>query len=67
MVLHFREHHGGHQQDVLFRVVKHTRTALERQVWESVMIDAPTDPSLCLNLKAEWGGSKDPELTAKES
>ena len=49
------------------RVVRQTETALERQVWESVKIDslAARDPKGCLNLKSEWGQSKNPSLEAK--
>ena len=49
------------------RVVKQTETATERQVWESVKIDSMTekDPKNCLNLKSEWGLSKNPSLETK--
>ena len=42
------------------------RTALERQVWESVNIDRlSTNPRSCLNLKSQWGLSQTPFLQAK--
>ena len=68
MVDHFLDHHGGEQQEILFRTVGHFHKALERQVWESVEIDS-TVASIglhrCLNSKTEWGGSKDPALVNK--
>ena len=63
--IHFSEVHQGQQQEVLLRVIKKAQTALSRQVWESVLIDSQPDPSLCLNLKSEWGGSRDPTLVHK--
>ena len=70
MVQHHQEHHSGQPQEVLFRVVQKFKTALERQVWESVTIDS-TNASLghkrCLNNKTEWGSSKDPALVHKRS
>ena len=48
------------------RTLKECRTALERQAWESVMIDRLTkNPEQCLNLKNEWGLSKKPALETK--
>ena len=42
------------------------RTALERQIWESVWIDRlSTKPEACLNLKSEWGQSQTPHLMAR--
>ena len=58
MVEHFLDHHGGEQQEVLFRTVGHFHKALERQVWESVEIDstvASIGLQRCLNSKTEWG------------
>ena len=38
------------------RILAQPRTALERQVWESVNIDRLSlNPEACLNLKSEWG------------
>ena len=39
MVGHFLDVHRGQRQVVLMRTVRNTNTALERQVWESVIID----------------------------
>ena len=39
LVLHFQETHEGWQQEIIMKTVRQTRTALERQVWGSVMID----------------------------
>ena len=44
------------------------RTALGRQVWESVMIDKlSTKPHQCLNLKTEWGQSRTPAFRQKHN
>ena len=50
------------------RVVATANTALERQTWESVRIDtlAAESPESCLNLKTEWGLSKNPSLVARD-
>ena len=42
-------------------------TPLERQTWESVRIDTlvAESPESCLNLKTEWGLSKNPSLVAR--
>ena len=46
--------------------VKAARTALERQVWESVQIHRIlTRGDTCLNLKTEWGSSNTPLLENK--
>ena len=56
LVIHFKEVHNGMEQEVLFRTIMHARTALERQVWESVHIDRLShNPQQCHNLKTEWG------------
>ena len=48
------------------RTVKQARTALERQVLESVIIDKLSHKvEACLNLKNEWGHSKNPSLLPK--
>ena len=48
------------------RTVKQARTALEWQVWESVMIDRLSHKlEDCMNLKREWGQSKSPSLSCK--
>ena len=64
MVEQFEEVHQGQKQDVLMRVVRQERTALERQVWEFVVIDclAAKTPKASLNHKIEWGLSKKPSL-----
>ena len=52
VVMHFNEVHNGIKQEILMRVVKHARTAMERQGWDSIQIDAlATHPDRCLNLK----------------
>ena len=70
MVQHHQEHHQGETQKVLFRVVGKFRTALQRQVWESVEIDSTT-ASIghlhFLNNKTEWGSSNYPALINKRS
>ena len=65
LVLHYEEVHQGSEQQILIRVVVNRRTALERQTWESVKIDRMTETNQtgCLNLKSEWGQSKNPSLT----
>ena len=67
LVVHSDESHGGKEVELLMRVMKQTETALQRQVWESVKIDsmAAKNPRSCLNLKNEWGHSKNPSLEAK--
>ena len=70
MVEHFGEFHQGVQQEVLFRTVASFQTALQRQVWESVEIEAKTNSigfHACLNHKTEWGASKDPALVPRKS
>ena len=67
LTIHSEEEHEGREIEILMRVIKQTETATERQVWESVMIDslARKDPKGCLNLKNEWGHSKNPSLETK--
>ena len=66
LVCHFEESHEGEQQTLLMRTLVETRTALERQSWESVMIDRLSrDPKQCLNLKNEWSMSMKPALENK--
>ena len=70
MVQHHQEWHQGETQEVLFRVTARFQTALSRQVWESVEIDSTTvslGSEGCLNLKTEWGSSKDPALIPRQS
>ena len=63
MVIHFQEEHHGQAQETIFRLLSKHRTALERQITESVKIeDAAANPLESLNLKNEWGGSKLPGL-----
>ena len=66
-VMHSEEEHEGREVEILMRVIRQTETATERQVWESVKIDSMTekDPKNCLNLKSEWGLSKNPSLETK--
>ena len=68
LVSHFQEVHQGTQQPILMRIVRETQTALERQVWESVIIDRVSRKGgeVCLNLKSEWGGTLKPSLHSKE-
>ena len=55
LVVHFEEEHSGERQEILMRVLVTPNTALERQIWESVMIDKQdTKPDSYLNLKSEW-------------
>ena len=60
MVGHFQEIHKGQRQTVLMRTVRNTNTALERQVWESVIIDrlSRKEGVDCLNQRSEWGKSR---------
>ena len=48
------------------RTVREANMALERQVWEYLKIDSMLARDLwsCLNLKNEWGHSKNPSLEA---
>ena len=65
MVMHFLEKHEGTKQEVLVRTFKETRSALERQAWEAIMIDRTArNPEQCLNLKNEWSWSQRPALTS---
>ena len=69
LVIHFIKEHDGVNQEILLRVVGHFRTPLERQVWESVEIDATTaqlGPTQCLNSRNEWGSSKDLVLKSRD-
>ena len=64
MIIHFSEKHEGCRQEIVMRTIKETRTALERQAWESVAIERlARDPE---NLKNQWSWSKKPALTGKE-
>ena len=66
LVCHFQEVHGGKVQTLLLRTLVETRTTLERQAWESVMIDRlARNPHQCLNLKNEWCLSRKPALENK--
>ena len=66
LVQHFEERHGGEEQELLIRTVREANTALERQVWESVIIDRLSGSlEMCQNLKSEWGMSRKPSLQAK--
>ena len=49
------------------RVIATANTPLERKTWESVKIYriAAENPDSCLNLKTEWGLSKNPSLVQK--
>ena len=65
MVIHFDEVHQGRQQEILMRIVKTARTALECQTLEIDLLTA-SHPSCCLNLKNEWGQSKNPSLVTRQ-
>ena len=67
LVIHWEEAHNNQPQEILMRIVATANTPLERQTWESVRIDtlAAESPESCLNLKTEWGLSKNPSLMAK--
>ena len=67
LVIHWEERHASQPQEILMRVVATANTALERQTWESVRIDTLARDNMegCLNLKTEWGLSKNPSLVAK--
>ena len=55
------QHGGAAPPRFIMRVVGAARTALERQVWESVHIDRLSlTPEACLNLNSEWGLSQTP-------
>ena len=57
LTIHFREEHGGVQQEVLFRILSRQLSPLERQVVESLnILKASAVSEECLNLKSEWGG-----------
>ena len=63
LTIHFREEHGGKQQEVLLRILSRHISPLERQVVELLnIIKASKISEECLNLKSEWGGSKLPDL-----
>ena len=63
MCVHFHEKHEGEAQETIFRLLSKHRTALERQVVESVRIEEISgNPLESLNLKSEWVGSKLPGL-----
>ena len=57
LTIHFREEHGGRQQEVLLRILSRHISPLDRQVVESLnIIKASKISEECLNLKSEWGG-----------
>ena len=63
MVIHFLEDHQGEEQETVFRLLSKHRTALDRQVMESIRIEeVAANPQEALNLWSEWGGSKLPGL-----
>ena len=63
MVIHFLEDHQGEEQETVFRLLSKHRTALDRQVMESIRIEEiAASPQEALNLRSEWGGSKLPGL-----
>ena len=57
MVDHFEERHQGDPQFVVMRILMQAKTAMQRQVWESVTIDFTAEEvkAGCLNSKCEWG------------
>ena len=66
LVIHIQEINQRQQQQLLIRVIKASRSALEKKVWESVFIDRlSSQGDICLNLKSEWGLSKGPSLENK--
>ena len=67
LVIHWEEEHGNQPQETLMRILTTTDTALQRQTWESVRIDelARKNREGCLNLKTEWGLSKNPSLLTR--
>ena len=67
LCVHFREKHGGERQRVVMRILATPKTAMARQIWESVQIDKLSrDRDSCLNLKSEWGMSQTPGLQNKD-
>ena len=63
LVIHFHEEHEGEEQKILLRVLSLHRSAMERQVAESVWIEEEMGKGgECLNGKNEWAGSKIPKL-----
>ena len=64
LVIHSEEEHNGRKLKLLMRVVRQSKTALERQIWESVAIDSlyAKDSKGCLNGKNEQGHSKNTSL-----
>ena len=57
LVIHFREEHGGRQQEVLMRILSRHISPLDRQVVEPLnILKASKTSEECLNLKSEWGG-----------
>ena len=60
IVVHCQEEHKRQRQQVIMRVVKQAKTALERQIRKSVAIDTycARAPNSCLNLKSELKLSK---------
>ena len=57
LTIHFREEHGGRQQEVLMRILSRHISSLDRQVVELLnILKASRTSEECLNLKSEWGG-----------
>ena len=68
MLKHIANTHSEEEiEDVKFgmKVVSYTRTALERQVLESVKIQEEREKNLILNSRSEYSRSTIPRLTAK--
>ena len=60
---HYFEEHQGRRRKVLMRVLSRHRTAVDKQVWDSILIEKGLRDSVqCLNGKSEWGGSKLPKI-----
>ena len=59
LIIHFGEAHQEKRQEMRFRVIKMSRIAVERQVWESVEIDdLVRKPSQCFSPKTKFGRSQ---------
>ena len=58
LVAHFWFEHKGEKQSFILRGTSFHKTAIERQVLESIRIEGGLkDPEELLNLKSEWAGS----------
>ena len=55
------DHQQQEQPEYSFEVLRSFRSSLERQIFESILIDEAS-PEVRLNSKAEWGGNRIPRL-----